>query len=158
MVIAPAAAPRTGVLKEGLQPVERVGEAGLRRLVRLELLPPRPKACALVGREQREDAVGGGSFALRLGAEMAGVIREGVAGVDLHEVVHGQHLEDGQQVDFGGGVLGHDHGGEHEMPGMLGGILEPRRVGQRRAAQDGFELVRLEEKGNLLRETIGHGL
>ena len=49
-----------------------------------------------------------------------------------------------------------DDGGQNQVPGVFGGVLLPRSVGQWSAAKDLFQLVGFDEKFNLLSETIGH--
>jgi hypothetical protein len=98
-VIAPAAAAGAGVLQQRLQSIERVREPRLGTSLRFELLPQNRDVFALVGRQQSENAAGGGDLALRPGGLAGEVVGEGVAGIDLDKIVDGQHLEHAQQVD-----------------------------------------------------------
>jgi hypothetical protein len=93
VVIAPASPLRTRVLQERLQPVHGVGKTGVRGLLRLELVPQRAHARRLVRRKQAKDALGRRQLPLFLRHEILRVVGEGVAGIDLDEIVNGEHFE-----------------------------------------------------------------
>ena len=66
-----------------------------------------------------------------------GVVGEGVAGVDLHEVVDEEHLQDAQHVEGRRvRVLGQDDDGEAEVPRVLGVVLRPAALRAERLAED----------------------
>ena len=124
------------VEQQGLQAVEGGGVAGLRSLARLELLPQPPQGVALAGGQQAEDALRRGALPLLLAGVGGLVVGEGVAGVDLHEVVdqvHAQHLA---QVDLRGGMLTQDQRHQRQVPGVLGVVLPAVVVGQPRPPED----------------------
>ena len=125
-------------------------------LARLELLPQRPQTRRLIRRQQREDALGGGALAFGFRHQILRVVSERVPGIDFDQIVHRQHFQHTQQIDLGSRVFTQDDGGQNQVPGVFGGVLLPRSVGQWSAAKDLFQLIGFDEKLNLLSETIGH--
>lgn len=152
---APGAALGDGVVQEGLEAIEGVGVLGFRRLAGLEFFPKLAELAALIGREKAEEAVGGALLADIFFGKSDGVIGEGVAGIDLDDVVDEDHLDGVEEIDGYDGILGHEGGHDGEMPGVLGGVLATGLVGQERLAEDGLELVDFEDEGELLVER-GH--
>ena len=127
-VLAPRAAARQPVQKHRLQPVDRLREAGLRRRLGLELVPHGPQAGALVEWQHSEDPLGRellAGFLIGPTGLVHGRVDERVAGIDLDEVVHEQHLDDAADIDRFVRVLGQHDGRQREMPRMLGRVLLP---------------------------------
>ena len=154
-VLAPGAAAGRVVVEHGLQTVERGGEARLGRRARVELLPQAAQLGREVRGEEREQSIGGAPLALVLVEDGGLVVAEGVAGVDLDEIVDQHHLEDAGQVEPGRPVLGEQHRHHGEVPGMLGGVLAPRPIEDPGPSQDALELVDLEDEPDLRREPVG---
>jgi hypothetical protein len=82
------------------------------------------------------------------------VIRERVAGVDLHEVMDDNEREHAAKIDIRRHMLGERQGGKREVPRMFRRVLEARVVGEWRAPDDRFQLVGFEKERDLLCETI----
>ena len=154
-VLAPGAAAGRVVVEHGLQTIERGGEARFGRRARVELLPQAAQLGREVGGEEREQAIGGAPLALVLVEHGGLVVAEGVAGVDLDQIVDQHHLEDAGEVEPGRTVLGEQHRHHGEVPGVLGGVLAPRPVEDPGPSQDALELVDLEDEPDLRREPVG---
>ncbi len=155
---APTAALGAGVEEHGLETVAGVGEFRLGRGARFKLIPQCAEFAGLVGGEEAEDAVGGAGFAVVLVDDGGGVVGEGVAGVDFHEVVDEAHLEDAENVEVRDvGVFGEHHDAEAESPGVLGVVLGATALGVDRLAEDFLQLVALDDEGDLLGEALGGG-
>jgi hypothetical protein len=127
-VLAPGAAAGAVVVQHRLQSIERRGEAGLGRGARLELVPQAAQLSPEVVGQQGEESVGGAALALALVEHGGLVVAEGVAGVDLDQVVDQHHLQHARQVDPGRGVLRQQHRHHRQVPGVLGRVLAPRAV------------------------------
>ena len=147
-MLAPAAAVVGVVQQHGLEAVEGAGEPGVGRLAGLELLPQGPQLAALLG---RQEAVTAGRRRPASRSDLRGqpglVVDEGVAGVDLDEVVEQQHREDAGEVDRLVGVLGQDEGEQRQVPGVLGGVLPPLTADDGGAPLDLLQPVGLEQEG-----------
>ena len=124
----------------------------------LEFVPEGAELSGLIGRQQAEDAGGGHGFARMLVGHVFRVVGEGVASVDLHEVVDQHHLQDVQDVErLVVGVLGEHDDHQREVPGMLGAVLGAAALGQDGLPEDLFQLVDLGDEGDLAAETFGGG-
>lgn len=104
-VFAPGGALGVIVVQEGLQAVQCVGVFRFGSLAGVELFPEGAKLGTLFWREQRKDAVGRPLLAIELVAIALYVIAEGVAGIDLDDVVNERHLQGSSQVNCGGRVF-----------------------------------------------------
>ena len=148
-MLAPGAAAAGVVEEHGLQSIERGGEARVGGRARVELLPQGPQLGAEIGRQQREQSIGGATLTLVLIGSPGLVVTEGVAGIDLDQVVHQDHLEHAGEVEAGRAVLGEQQRHHREVPGVLGRVLAPRAFEDRRAPEHGLELVDLEDEVDL---------
>ncbi len=148
--------PAVRVLQERLQAIDGVREARLRRLMRLELVPQLPE---IVRADRRAAArkcdPPPPARAAACASSACTSYAEHISRVDLDEIVDGDHLHHAHPVDAGRSVFAQHHDDEHEMPRMFGGVFEARRVDERRAPNDGLELVRFDEKGDLLGQARG---
>src|SRR4030042_1820125 len=77
------------------------------------------------------------------------VVDEGVAGVDLDEVVDQGHPEHPEQVDRRPGRLAEHERRDREVPGVLRVVLGPRAVREVVPAEHRLELVDLEQEAYL---------
>jgi hypothetical protein len=111
-------------VEERHEPIERAGETRLGARLRLELLPEGPELTGLVV-QQPEDALGCARLGLSLPLPPVAGVDEDVPRVDLHHVVHQQHLEHARQVDGDLRMLRQHQRHHRHMPGVLGGVLEP---------------------------------
>ena len=150
----PAAATRLRIQEERLKPVERVREPRLRRHLCFELIPPRAKDLALIGRQQSEQTIRRGAFAVAFGRVRGRIVGERITGINLDQIVNYDQLEDTRQINASRRVFAERQRGERQVPGVLGGIFQTGIVGERCAAKDGLKPVGLNEKGNLLVESI----
>ena len=80
------------VRQQRLQAVERVGEAGLVRRARLELVPQGAQPSVQVVREEAEHIGRGGLLSSRLVQIGRRVVTKGVARLDLDDVMEQEHL------------------------------------------------------------------
>jgi hypothetical protein len=132
-------------------------EARRRRPVRrrraLELLPQPAQLGRLVGRQQPEQPLGGPRLARALRGRHRRVgergEREGVARVDLDDVVHEQHAHGPRGVGAGRRVLGEHHGHGGQVPRVLRAVLAAAAVGQPGAPGDGLEPVQGDDEREL---------
>ncbi|KAK68889.1 hypothetical protein L500_3802 [Bordetella holmesii CDC-H643-BH] len=136
-------------MQQGLQSVERFGKARVVAAAGFELLPQRVEGFALIGRQQCKDTQRGSLLTLGLAGLRRCVMKGGVAGIDLDDVVDQQHLDYAQHIDGRGGVLRQRERVQRQMPGMLGAVFAARRIDERRLAQDALELVYLSQEGEL---------
>ena len=99
------------------EPVDGHHEPGFGRIASFVLVPQLTKSPSGGGREQAEEAFGGGLFSslLRSGS-LSFVVGECVAGVDLDDVVHEGHGHGDPEVDRLAGERGQDQGGDPEVP------------------------------------------
>ena len=82
------------------------------------------------------------------------VVGKRVAGVDLDEVVHDEHLQHAQHIEGRMiGVLGEDDDTQAEMPGVLGVVFRPPAPGGDCLAEDVLELVDLSDELDLAAQT-----
>ena len=125
------------VQEDGLEAVDRVREPGFGRRLLLEFVPERAEFERLVRGQEAEDPVRRPGLPRVLLDHARGVVGEGVAGVDLHEVVDEEHLQDAQHVEVRRvRVLGQDDDGEAEVPRVLGVVLRPAALRAERLAED----------------------
>lgn len=155
-MFAPAPAFGVGVEEHGLEAVAGVGKFRLGSGAGFELVPEGTELARLIGREEAEDAVGGADFAIVLCGGVDGVVGEGIAGVDFHEVMDEAHFEHAEDVEVGDvGVFGEDDDAEAEGPGVFGVVLGTTALRVDRLAEYFLQFVALGDEGNLLGETGG---
>jgi hypothetical protein len=103
-----------------MQGVERAGEPGLARLLRIEFLPEGVEPGALVWWEQAEQALGGSGLAGGDVDVRGNVPDHGVTGVDLDEVVNGEQVANAVVVGAVRRGVGEEHGEQGNVPTVLG--------------------------------------
>ena len=131
-----------------------MGKPRLRGFALLKFLPDRAQLLPLIGRKQAVEAVCRLFLALTLSGQSLRVVGVGVAGVDFDHVVDEQHGHRFQHVDCLIGVFAEQNAHQRHMPCMVGVVFMLRAVGEQRLAQDGFLLVRLQNKVELLFESF----
>lgn len=89
---------RAAIEQHRLKTVDGRRELRLRSRTCLELLPERAKLPSLVDGQETEEAVSRDRLPFALGRHRGGVVGEGVARVDFHQVVDDDHLEDAQDI------------------------------------------------------------
>jgi hypothetical protein len=107
---------------------------------------------------------------LRLVALRHRVVAEGIAGVDLHQIVDRQQGEDVTEIDVMGEVVLEEQGKERRVPGMIGVGFPPRSgreitgpldrlelVGDLEEGQDAFEARRVIHPNSLCQARCPHG-
>ena len=119
-VLAPGAAVCRRVQHHRLEPIKRPREFRFRRFPRLKLFPESAHGLRLILGELGEQAVRAARFARPLRRRARRVVREGVPGVDLHEVVDQEHLDHAAGVDFFIRVFGKHHRHHGHVPRVLG--------------------------------------
>ncbi len=155
-VFTPSAALRVVIAQQRLQTVNGRSEPCLWRFLGLELLPQGTHFRLLVGGQEAEDAVGRAFLALPFADLRRRVVDEGIPGVNFHEVVDEDHLEDTREVHGLVGVLGEDHGHHGKVVHVLGVVLAALGVRDDAvAAQDGFGLVNFHEEVDLPGKAFG---
>ena len=143
-VLAPGSALGVEVEEQGLKAVKSSSEAGFGAFAGFEFLPELAEAASLVGRQQAVEAVRGGALAFGLQSSRFLVVDEGIAGVDLHDVVHEQHGDDARDVGSRRGVVGQYEGEDGDVPGVLGVVFAAFLRGDEVAAQDALGQVEFQ--------------
>ena len=85
-------------------------------------------------------------FERRLVCARGLVVDERVAGVDLDQIVHDQHLQHTEQIDGLRGVLGEHHRHQRQVPRVFGRVLASRSVGEPAPAFDALEPIGVEHE------------
>lgn len=151
---APGTAFGAAVEQERLQAIESIGIASFGGDEGFEFVPQGAEFGSLFGGKEAEKAVGGAALALFLVGVCGGIVGEGVARVDLHNIVDEKHLHDSGNVDGARGILGEQRCHDREVPGMFGTVLQTALgAGDWRLAEDGFELVDFKDEVELLIES-----
>src|SRR5260221_2250348 len=148
----PRATTRSEVLKHRLEPVNGPGELRLSGLPLVELIPQVAQSGSLVGRQDREDPIGGGALGdLLLRLLILVGVQEQVSRVDLDQVVQQHHCGHLSQVGTWRRVLSEHERHHRQMPRMLGRVLRPvqPRPGEHGLPDNSFEPADLSHEPHL---------
>ena len=131
------------------------GEFSFGGLAGFKLIPERAELGGLTGRQEPQNAVSGEALARVLVSHVFRVVGERVAGVDFDEVVDDHHLERAEHVEVRDvGVLGEGDHQQTETPGVFGVVFGATADGVHRLPENIFELIDLDDEGDLARETF----
>lgn len=131
---------------ETLKTVECIRKAGRGCLSSLELGPTRVQPFARVRRKESEETHGSLRFTICLASVRGFVECEGVARVDLHDVMHDEHLEHATEIGARRRVLEQRQSHRGEMPRMLGAVLETRPVDEGCSTEHRLQSVQLPDE------------
>jgi hypothetical protein len=129
------------VLGEGLQPIDGPGEPGLRRARRLELVPPAAEQRPEIGGQHREQACRRRHLACALVAPGDRIVRVGVAGVDLDQVVNEDQFEHVPKLHLERQLPLEQEREQAHVPGVLGVALKPALIPERDGPRDRLEPI-----------------
>ena len=73
--------------------------------------------------KQTKQSPGRPLFPLRFVGVGVVVVEEGVAGIDLHDVMDNHHFQDAQEFDGGVSMFVQHESHQRQMPAMLGGVF-----------------------------------
>lgn len=130
LALDPHAAVPGPVQKQGLEPVDRPREACLVGLCRLELVPQIQELPGLRAGETTEELDCGPLLVSSDIDPRLLVVDRNVSGLDLDEIVNGQHGHHTAEVNLGRVLISQHHGRQSQMPAMLSAGLAPASVQQ----------------------------
>lgn len=154
-VFFPRGALGRAIQQHRMKAVHGGGEFGLGGLAGFKLIPERAELGGLTGWQESKNAVGGEALARVLVSHVFRVVGKRVAGVDFDEVVDDHHFERAEHVEvWDVGVLGEGHHQQAKAPGMFGVVFGATADGVYRLPENVFELIDLDDEGDLARETF----
>ena len=128
-----------------MEPVAGRSEFGFGGYLSLKFIPQRAKICGLIFGQKTEYPFSGLGLAFMLIDHQLRVVGEGIARIDLNQIVNQDHFEHPQHIQgLVDGMFSQSHHHEGEVPGVLGVVLGPPALRQDGLPIDFLQFVRFD--------------